>query len=469
MMSAVDDSVPSTCNICDETVVFAACASCDTAKCTAVICSRCTHEIMRHKADTYLSAPPCPFCSVGFLSFEGVEEAIAVEQQLIMNAARYVGLKDPKGDNDYRRMIDKFKLMGYAGNMSQLTKQEQDQASTSQLRLEVARLSALFEDSSKQLPPGPLEKILFTRKRKHSSVAAQVEDHDASCEEPQYFLCPSSPLRASSCSSYRSSTTTRRKGMMRDDVDRDDLLLQRLDGLSNQLESQSQCMNDAAVVQRDLIAKVTGAIESSQLQLQQLGGHRSEEVKPEEGREHHLTMMTLMSQMHQQLMDLSSQVAAIKDSISHQATNNCSSSHHVVVSPMSLPNSDHSIQQQQSMQEMGGPSSRSGSSSSGRKSSIDDDWMIDSWKKEVVTELKAALMIDFEQAFNSAVQRMVPLVPLHKTTPGSRVESETALYVEEESDESSCEALREPLTTSETKESSLVGVLPPSPDTICPV
>jgi len=87
----------------------------------------------------------------------------------------------------------------------------------------------------------------------------------------------------------------------------------------------------------------------------------------------------------------------------------------------------------------------------------------------VVTELKAALMIDFEQAFNSAVQRMVPLVPLHKTTPGSRVESETALYVEEESDESSCEALREPLTTFDTKGSSLVGVLPPSPDTICPV
>lgn len=453
-MSAVDDSIPSTCNICDETVVFAACASCDTAKCTAVICSRCTHEIMRHKADTYLSTPPCPFCSVGFLSFEGVEEALAVEQQLIMNAARYVGLKDPKGDNDYRRMIDKFKLMGYAGNMSQLTKQEQDQASTSQLRLEVARLSALFEDSSKQLPPGPLEKILFTRKRKHSSVAAQAEDHDASCEEPQYFLCPSSPLRASSCSSsYRSSTTTRRKGMMRDDVDRDDLLLQRLDGLSNQLESQSQCMNDAAVVQRDLIAKVTGAIESSQLQLQQLGGHR-----PEEGREHHLTMMALMRQMHQQLMDLSSQVAVIKDSISHQAPSNGSSSHHVVVSPMSLPHPDHSMQQQQSMQEMRGPSS-----------SIDDDWMIDSWKKEVVTELKAALMIDFEQAFNSAVQRMVPLVPLHKTAPGSRVESETTLYVEEESEESSCEALREPLTTSDTKESSLVGVPLPSPDTICPV
>ena len=464
----VDDSIPSTCNICEETAVFAACASCDTAKCTAVICSRCTHEIMRHKADTYLSAPPCPFCSVGFLSFEGVEEALAVEQQLIMNAARYVGVKDPKGDNDYRRMIDKFKLMGYAGNMSQLTKQEQNQASTSQLRLEVARLSALFEDSSKQLPPGPLEKILFTRKRKHSSVTAQAEDHDASCEEPQYFLCPSSPLRASSCSSYRSSTTTLRKRMMRDDVDRDDLLLQRLDGLSNQLESQAQCMNDAAVVQRDLIAKVTGAIESSQLQLQQLGGHRSEEVKPEEGREHHLTMMALMRQMHQQLMDLSSQVAVIKDSISHQAASNGSSSHHVVVSPMSLPHSNHSMQQQ-SMQEMGGPSSRSGSRTSGRKSSIDDDWMIDSWKKEVMTELKAALMIDFEQALNSAVQRMAPLVPLHKTAPGSRVESETALYVEEESEESSCGALREPLTTSDTKESSLVGVPLPSPDTICPV
>lgn len=467
---SVDDSIPSTCNICEETAVYAACVSCDTVKCTAVICSRCTHEIMRHKADTYLSAPPCPFCSVGFLSFEGVEEALAVEQQLIMNAARYVGLKDPKGDNDYRRMIDKFKLMGYAGNMSQLTKQEQDQASTSQLRLEVARLSALFEDSSKQLPPGPLEKILFTRKRKHSSVAAQAEDHDASCEEPQYFLCPSSPLRASSCSSYRSSTTTRRKGMMRDDVDRDDLLLQRLDGLSNQLESQSQCMNDAAVVQRDLIAKVTGAIESSQLQLQQLGFHRPEEVKPEGGREHHLhddadgTMMALMRQMHQQLMDLSSQVAVIKDSISIQAASKGSSSHHVVVSPMSLPHPDHSMQQ-----EMGGPSSRSSSSSSGRKSSIDDDWMIDSWKKEVVTELKAALMIDFEQALNSAVQRMVPLVPLHKTATGSRVESETALYVEEESEESSCGALREPLTTSDTKESSLVGVPLPSPDTICPV
>lgn len=245
---------------------------------------------------------------------------------------------------------------------------------------------------------------------------------------------------------------------MRDDVDRDDLLLQRLDGLSNQLESQSQCMNDAAVVQRDLIAKVTGAIESSQLQLQQLGGHRPEEVKPEEGREHHLTMMALMRQMHQQLMDLSSQVAVIKDSISHQAPSNGSSSHHVVVSPMSLPHPDDSMQQQQSMQEMRGPSS-----------SIDDDWMIDSWKKEVVTELKAALMIDFEQAFNSAVQRMVPLVPLHKTAPGSRVESETTLYVEEESEESSCEALREPLTTSDTKESSLVGVPLPSPDTICPV
>ena len=179
-------------------------------------------------------------------------------------------------------------------------------------------------------------------------------------------------------------------------------------------------------------------------------------------------MMALMRQMHQQLMDLSSQVAAIKDSISHQAASNGSSSHHVVVSPMSLPHSNHSMQQQ-SMQEMGGPSSRSGSRTSGRKSSIDDDWMIDSWKKEVMTELKAALMIDFEQALNSAVQRMAPLVPLHKTAPGSRVESETALYVEEESEESSCGALREPLTTSDTKESSLVGVPLPSPDTICPV
>ena len=499
-MSADDDcSIPSKCNICDETAVLATCASCDTSKCTAIICSRCTHEIMRHKADTYLSAPSCPFCSVGFLSIEGIDEALALENQLIMDAARYVGLKDPKGDNDYRRMIDKFKLMGYAGNMSQLTKQ-QDQASTSQLRLEVARLSALFADS-KQLPPGPLEKILFIRKRKHSSViaaaAAQGEDNEDSYEEPHYFQCPSSPLRDSSCSS--SSTSRKRKKkkvvVMRNDntIDMDGLLLQRLDGLSNQLQSQSQCMNDAAVVQRDLIAKV-GAIESSQLQLQLKLGHRMEEVKPERRKGHHLhdaaddTMMALMHKMHQQLMDLSSQVAVIKDSISLQtASHGSSSSHHhevVVVSPMSLPlhSSDHSMQMQP--MQMGGPSS-SGSSSGRKSCSIhpddddedDDLMMMDSWKKEVVAELKSTLMMDFQQALTSAVQHMrcplAPPPPPHREIAcGGSIEEEE----EEEDFSSRCGVLEESLTSSSSSssdlcagESSLVGVPLPSPDAICPV
>ena len=156
-----------TCNICEDVATPDACATCDTVQCTAIICSQCMHNLMRCKEETYQFDLPCPFCNVGIMSIDGVEEATMLENQLILNGARYLNIKDPKSDNDYRRMIDKFKAIGYEGTMSQLSKHSSEQPSTSQLRLEVARLCALFEDK-KSLPPGPLEKIVFSRKRKHS-------------------------------------------------------------------------------------------------------------------------------------------------------------------------------------------------------------------------------------------------------------------------------------------------------------